>query len=229
MARPSYRPPKDKDSVVWLKNFAAKLPAYQAALGLTANEITSVSADALMWEWTVAWGEAMRTRSQSVTTFKNQLRDGPAGAPAAPPAPPDYGTPPGPVAPDIFGRIGMLVQRLKNHPNYTDTIGRDLGVIATGTTEDPASAKPVLTLSIADGGHVNVGWVKGGMDGLRIEADRGQGWQFLALDTVPDYLDTAPLPPAGQSAAWKYRAIYVLDDQPVGQWSDPVSIAVMGA
>jgi len=46
---------------------------------------------------------------------------------------------------------------------------------------------------------------------------------------VPDYLDTAGLPPAGQSAAWKYRAIYLLDDQPVGQWSDPVSIAVMGA
>jgi hypothetical protein len=53
----------------------------------------------------------------------------------------------------------------------------------------------------------------------------GQKWPFLTTDTEPDYLDTAPLPPAGQSAVWKYRAIYLLDDQPAGQWSEPATIA----
>ena len=39
-------------------------------------------------------------------------------------------------------------------------------------------------------------------------------------------LDTAPLPPAVQSAVWEYRAIYLVDDQPAGQWSEPASITV---
>jgi hypothetical protein len=51
---------------------------------------------------------------------------------------------------------------------------------------------------------------------------------FLAIATEPNYTDTAPLPAPGQSAAWNYRAIYRLGDERVGQWSDPVSQAVMG-
>ena len=33
---------------------------------------------------------------------------------------------------------------------------------------------------------------------------------------------------AGQSALWKYKAIYLQADQRVGQWSDVVSIPVAG-
>jgi hypothetical protein len=40
------------------------------------------------------------------------------------------------------------------------------------------------------------------------------------VDTVPHYQDiTGP-------AVWKYRAMYLLEDQPVGQWSDVASITV---
>src|SRR5487761_2142816 len=128
MATPSYRPQKDKDSVPWLKNLAGKLPLHKTTLGLTDAEVASVGADAQMWEWMVNWCEAMRSRAQSITAYKNQLRNGPAGPVTAPPGSPDPGPPPSPVAFDIFGRLGMLVQRLKNHPNYTENIGRDLNV-----------------------------------------------------------------------------------------------------
>ena len=66
------------------------------------------------------------------------------------------------------------------------------------------------------------------MGALEIWVDRGAGFGLLAIDTVPDYLDTAALPAPGQSATWKYKAIYRLNDEQVGQWSDPASIAVMG-
>jgi len=39
---------------------------------------------------------------------------------------------------------------------------------------------------------------------------------------------TAAMPPAGQSALWKYKGIYIQADQRVGQWSDVVSIPVAG-
>ena len=48
-----------------------------------------------------------------------------------------------------------------------------------------------------------------------------QGFVFLAIDTVPDYNDTAPLPPAGQSALWKYMAIYRQTIRLRVAWSPP--------
>jgi hypothetical protein len=37
-----------------------------------------------------------------------------------------------------------------------------------------------------------------------------------------------PLPAAGQSARWKYKAIHPQSDTRAGQWSDVVSIPVAG-
>jgi len=45
---------------------------------------------------------------------------------------------------------------------------------------------------------------------------------------MPDYTDPSPLPPAGTSAIWTYRAIYLKGDDKVGQWSDLVRITVTG-
>ncbi len=44
----------------------------------------------------------------------------------------------------------------------------------------------------------DTGWTKAGMECLCIEEGRGQGWQFLAVDAIPKYLDTTALP-AGQT------------------------------
>ena len=68
------------------------------------------------------------------------------------------------------------------------------------------------------------------MDGLELWVDRGdaKGFVFLAIDTIPNYTDTQAMPPAGQSALCKYKAIYLQADQRVGQWSDVVSIPVAG-
>jgi len=45
----------------------------------------------------------------------------------------------------------------------------------------------------------------------------------LAIDTVPHYTDTQAIT---APATWKYRAMYIIADEPVGQWSDVASIAV---
>jgi hypothetical protein len=37
----------------------------------------------------------------------------------------------------------------------------------------------------------------------------GKGWQVLTFDTTPDY--------TGTPTHWKYRAIYRVDDQQLGQ------------
>src|SRR6266702_2198528 len=88
--------------------------------------------------------------------------------------------------------------------------------------------KPILNVALK-AAHPNVGWTKQGMDGLEILVDRGADvFGFLVFDTIPAYLDTAPLPAPRTSAVWKYKAIYRLGNAQVGQWSDVVSIPVAG-
>jgi hypothetical protein len=83
--------------------------------------------------------------------------------------------------------------------------------------------KPILKL-VFKGGEVEIQWKKGKADAIYIEADKGAGtWSFLAVDTVPHYTDTTPITGPG---IWKYRAIYLINDEKVGQWSDVASISV---
>ena len=77
-------------------------------------------------------------------------------------------------------------------------------------------------------GFVICGDVRQRNSALWVDRGDGKGFVFLAVDTVPDYTDTAAMPPAGQSALWKYKAIYLQGDDRVGQWSDVVSIPVAG-
>jgi len=68
----------------------------------------------------------------------------------------------------------------------------------------------------------------GKADALEIHVDRGdgKGFAFLAIDTVPGYIDTAPIP--ATPAVWKYKAIYRKNDERIGQWSAVVSVGLGG-
>ena len=91
------------------------------------------------------------------------------------------------------------------------------------------AAQPTISVRIVNGGYHEIVWTKGDFDGIDIYVNRGNDtWVFLATDTYPNYIDTATLPPSGQSAVWTYKAIYRYDDEQVGQWSNPVSMSVIG-
>jgi hypothetical protein len=44
----------------------------------------------------------------------------------------------------------------------------------------------------------------------------------------PDYIDKSNLPAAGITAVWKYKMIYLLKDEVIGNWSDVVTVTVHG-
>ena len=220
-----YLPDSDSGKADFLANFAAKLPAHAALLGVTSDEQADAAIAASAFPWALAAQTQYRTAAQQWTAFKNQLRDGPEGPVAAPSAP---ALPPKPATladGGIFARIGRLVRKIKAHAAYTEAIGRDLGIVGAEDATDPAAGKPAITARLA-GGRPEIVWRKGRYDALEIEADRGdgKGFAFLTIDTVPDYADTAELPAA--PAIWKYRAIYRKGDERVGQWSDTAQITV---
>jgi len=228
MAKAPYMPTDDNGKNNLLKNIAGKLPTYAATVGVTPAEVASTKADSAYFDYVLNGQQQFISFGQQWTAYKNAARDGSDASLGLLPAAPALGTAPAQVDPGIFLRLADLIARIKRHPNYTDAIGQDLGIIGAQQTMDLNSLKPLLDVQL-QAGKPNVGWTKQGMDSLETWVDRdGKGFVFLAIDTVPDYLDTAPLPAPGQSAIWKYKAIYRLNDEQVGQWSDVVSIAVAG-
>ena len=159
-----------------------------------------MQADSAFFTYVMAAQQAFANAAQQWTSYKNKARNGTGTSMGPMPVSPTLGTPPAAVAPGIFTRVAKLIVRIKAHPGYTESIGQAL-----------------------------VKWPKGAADALEIWVDRGTGtFVSLAIDTVPDYLDTYPLPAPGQTALWRYKAIYRIGDEQVGQWSDVVSQPVAG-
>ncbi len=223
MSKNTYLPTTDGDRVIWLNNFASKFNPLAVSLGFVAADATAVTNDAAMFAYLIGQVETFTTAKEQRVQYKNLIREGPIGKPGGSvPSGPVVPAAPAAVAPGIFPRIAQMVQRIKNYPAYTEAIGRDLGIIGAEQTIDLATMKPVLKL-VSTAGHVEVQWNKGKADAVSIESDKGAGWQFLAVDSVPHYMDTTPVT---APATWKYRAMYIVADELVGQWSDVVSINV---
>lgn len=117
--------------------------------------------------------------------------------------------------------------KVKGNALYTTDIGKDMDILGEAPVVDPNTMKPVLKGEVTAQG-VLLRWKKGAADALNIYADRkdGKGFLFLTTDIQPDYVDTTPLPAGVNSAVWNYKAIYVINDEEVGQFSENITITV---
>lgn len=231
MAKKFYLPKDDLGKSQWLSNFSTKLPAYSAKYGISAGELADMSDSSENFGYWLDAKNQYDEFNKKVTAYKNELRDGvpPGGSPSVAPAPPVLGPAPAAAAPGIFKRATSLAGRIKAHVSYTIADGQDLGIEGAEETIDLPNMKPILDVSLV-AGRPRIDWEKQGMDAIEIHVSRAPAdpFAFLAIDTIPDYDDTSSLPAPGQSAVWRYKAIYRLGDDRVGQWSDEASVVVMG-
>jgi hypothetical protein len=223
-----YLPRDEKGKLLWLKNFAGKINLYATILNVTPAEVTSIQNDLNYFDFVLDMVNKYKQNVNQRVTYKNLLLNGDGSTPpiGGIPANPTFGTAPTAVSAGVIKRAIALAQRIKKQSSYTIAIGEELGIIGDEETIDVNTMKPILTIEkIAQ--KPNLKWKKQSMQGIRIYVDRtGNGYEFLATDTQPDYLDKAPLPTAGTSAIWKYKAVYILQDEEVGEYSDEVSITV---
>ena len=242
MAKKSYLPREDSKLVTWLQNLSSKIGTYATKYGISAAEVTLIQNAAAFFIFWYNALDQLKASTQNLTAFKNEIRDGvPAGGSASV-TPTDilFGTPPTAVPPGILITIRSIVARIKKHTSYTNADGADLKIEGEDQTEDITNLKPEFKIVLQQG-HPSLVWKKGFAEGVKIKVNRFMGntppppmppnqsdWQFLAIDTQPDYLDTAQLPPFGESVVWAYVMIYIIGDEEVGQWSDPVLVTVMG-
>jgi len=229
MSKQDYIPNDDGSLAGRLEQFAANVGGYTTTLGLSSTDVTAQAADAAYLRYVLTQQQRFQQAGQQWTAWKNLLRDGGTGTIAGAPV---FLTPPGTavaaVLPGIVARFRALVRRVKAATNYSVAIGEALGIEGPqSTAPDLATLQPVLAPTVA-GDRVHLDWTKSEADSLELLVDRGdgKGFVFLAVDTVPDYVDTAPIPAA--PAVWKYKAIYRVGDERVGQWSPVVSVPLGG-
>jgi hypothetical protein len=227
MALQAYFPNTEADRIVWLGTYRAKIATHGAAVGLVAQEITDIQADIAYYLWLLqTWNPAVQQYAQAATAYKNQIGTG-EGSPPLPAITAAANQPP--VRPaGVLNRLFAQIARFKTHPGYTETIGRDLGVIgAPDTTEhlypdftataEAGAASQVVSLSFPKYGH----------DGVWIESRRNGGtWEFLAIDTVKPHVDDRPLLNPGTAETREYRMRWWDKGKAHGDWSPVVGVAV---
>jgi hypothetical protein len=230
MAKSSYISTTDDGFAHQLLTFKNAIGAYAAGLGVTAAQIAAQAADADYFNYVLQCQEIIQNASKQWTAWKDLARRGgsvpPTGAPVIPTFPPSVPV----VAPGIEARFRALVKQIKANADYNESIGAALGIEGSEQVgPDYATLAPVLNLSIS-GDQVSIDWGWQGysqfLDQCELQVDRGDGKGFvlLAIDTTPGYTDTQAFPSV--TAKWMYQAIYRVEDNRVGQWSNPVSIAV---
>lgn len=224
-----YLPKAENARVSWIQNFDVKLPNYAAKYGISAAELADVRQSSLGLAFYVGYAGQIAEYSKKMNTFKVELASGSIGALSLPVAP-SIGTPPALPPAGIFKRVASVVSKIKNHLQYTENDGIDLGIEGTvSRTVDPSVVKPVISVRIITDGHPEINWTKGGHDGIEIQVDKGNNtWQFLGVDLKPNFTDTTALPPTGTTELRRYRAIYIEDDHHIGLWSDVAEISVIG-
>jgi hypothetical protein len=226
----NFIPTRDDAKDLWLKNFATKLPQFAAKYNISAGEQTDTTQSSALFTYWLNYKNQHDEYNRKLAQYKNELHDGilTGITPSILPAFPSPGAAPPATSPGIFVRAASIAHRIKKHVAYTMADGFDLGIEAPATNGvNLDEVKPLITLHLVKGGKPEVRWTKKSMDRIEIHVDRGEGYEFLAYDSHPNYTDINPLQ-AGETAVFKYKAIYIKKDEQVGEWSDEVSITVTG-
>ena len=223
-------PNDNANKSIFLQQFSTQLPNYATILEVTSNDVTKVAVASAWFDYVLNSQEVAQNYSSAMFSIKRILRDGPANTDIVMPAIPVLLTPPTSTPfSDIFGFVGPLVIRIKKHPNYTEAIGKTLGIIAAVKPAiDTTSLQPILSIEL-QAGHPILRWKSNGTSALEIECDHGTGvFSLLTIRMSSGYQDNTPLPAAGSASVWRYRAIYHIHDEQVGQWSQVFEISVKG-
>ena len=236
MAKTDFVKPNDVEFITQMTLFKTNIGQHAATLDITPAEIAAQAADCDYFNYIWKCHVIMQSSALALTTAKKATRLGdPSATPGTAPSGylfPTFPDAPPVVAPGVETRFRALAKKIKAHPHYTIGIGDALDIESpTHTAPDLNTLQPVVSVELS-GNKIHVGWGWGGhsayLDMIEIQVDRGDGKGFvlLAYDTTPGYLDPAPMPVA--LTKWKYRAIYRVGDQRVGEWSAETAITVGG-
>jgi len=218
-------PTNDEKAELWLINFAYRLPAVATTFGISTAEVNQTAEDSSAFIYCLLSVKNAVVEKEERISFKDLVRKGSTDTGRI--VYPSLPTPPPPpmvdALPGAFNRAAAIAQRIKAHPKYTDSVGRDLGIVAPESTFDPDTYKPTIKV-------VNVSktrkitFSKSSTDGVNIYfrlAEAGRDWTFLARDTSSPYIDSTVY---STPTELEYMAKGVIKDAELPTESDPAII-----
>jgi hypothetical protein len=247
MSKGHYLPKSDKNREGWLNTFASVFEAVALTLGFTAAEIAEVIAFAAAYSYVMNTMNIYKSEDHEWTKYKDLLADGEIGTHLGPfPGMPIMPIAPVPVPAGIFKSIAKIVQRIKNHPNYDESIGKNLGIIGPEKTIDYDNAKVTFTVRRSDNDGVVLDFVKDEYEGViiyagsypvntippsstpTIEEEPVMTWTEIGRVAVSPFVDTRTNQTNKPETRF-YRMRYIVKELPIGKISDTITaIATVG-
>ena len=207
MAQQDFVPSKDGDFLAWDDNLIAQLPGLASKYNIASNEVTQATNENATAHTDNGDSNQKKAASQAATRKWRSTRR------------------------TVTGKRRGLAKRVKAATNYDPADGELLGFEGPEDTTDLTTSAPTLTgkiITMPDGTFaVEVGFNKSVADGVVIFSKRGNETAFtkLAEDHFAPYIDNRPnLGPGPETR--QYYAVYILNDDPIGNNSAILSITV---
>lgn len=218
--QPTYPETSDMGYAMWLRHFAAKLPAYAYRYDLTGSEVAEVehsSAEFITWLTHRINRATQAIQQRCVAAYAQQ--EGVADV--------------GRARRRLLQRVARLVRAIRAHRHYRMADGVDLGLSNVPDCEE-FDMLPVPHLCLVgclmldDNVAVALRWMGHSEAVVDLQVCRdGLAWQPLQLLAGEYYADIHE-PPAGL-LKWQYRARYRRPDWPCGGWGELVTVELTEA
>ena len=224
MANPDWYPSRLGDRSPWHTNFNTQAVATGVSRGLSAAQVTQITADLGALTVIINALVAADDYAQALTAFKDAFLDGPIGviAPSLPAPPASITWPVGAIA-SIQARTRQYAALIKAQPTYTHSIGELYGIEppAAGPLADPSVRTAMPTAGTS---NVVLNLTKGGYDVIAVEMRRNGGaWNQIGVSQTATFTDTTALLVAGQPEQRDYRVQGMLNNARAGGLSATVS------
>ena len=202
MAKQDYIPAGIQPFMVWHDQFKTAVLANAATFGLVVGDTTPITTDNTDYHAKVTNQVATGNTAKQATA--------------------DLGT----SRANAEKHARALAKRIKAHPAYTAALGNLLGIVGPEDTTDITTLSPDISGEDKRGGVVEVSFNLANSEGVNIYSrrDGDTDFKFLARDTVPPYVDNRPMLVAGKPELREYKAVFVVADKEVSQFSDEITV-----
>jgi hypothetical protein len=230
MKKPAWFPTVIGSQIVCLQNLKTKLPGYVATLPLVAGELTAalLDLDNAIFALDAYRGGIAAFSKAAYARVDEALQGGPAGNIAWLSFPVPGGTPAAVTYGCLQRTFTYIANKVQTAPGFTDAIALDLGLKTPPTPVTSAIAVPEFTLRLTTGNKLEVVWIKGQSEGVKLQFKLGATETQEDIDTRPNYTLNW-LPAAGTSAIVQVRLAFLLKDGTTGTWSDWKQFTLTGA
>lgn len=212
-------------------NFRAKIEGYQTTIVFTNDQKARMQLICDIYAEVYQKNEQIKASKNDFSAWQNSILNGTPRGEDAPASPvfPTITMPAGAFI-GILNEFREFVNFIKNSPNYTENIGLDLMIVGEDTNGDNlAEGFPTLKISAKNDTDVSIGFKKGDAEMIEINY-RSAGteeWLFADKATKSPLMHKPKFTVAGQAEKFEYRAIFLVKNERIGQWS-PIYTITLG-